>query len=47
MTSGWDMADKTEKPGVNTWNVDVFIAVVQDLVCTSWNPRQVCLVFPL
>ena len=40
MTSGWDMADKTEKPGVNTWNVDVFIAVVQDLVCTSWNPRQ-------
>lgn len=40
VSSGWDLSDKTEKPGVNTWNVDVFISVVQDLVCTSWNPRQ-------
>ncbi|XP_076110950.1 CCR4-NOT transcription complex subunit 1-like isoform X1 [Mytilus galloprovincialis] len=40
VASDWDMSDKTEKPGVNTWNVDVFIGVVQELVCTSWNNRQ-------
>lgn len=40
LTTGWDVGDKTDKPGVNAWNVDIFISVVQDLVCTSWNSKQ-------
>lgn len=31
--TGWgDMGDKGDKPGYNTWNVDVFVTVIQDLV---------------
>lgn len=41
LATGWDVGDKTDKPGVNAWNVDIFIGVVQDLVCTSWNTKQV------
>lgn len=26
------MGDKGDKPGYNTWNVDVFVTVIQDLV---------------
>lgn len=30
--TGWgDMGDKGDKPGYNTWNVDVFVTVIQDL----------------
>ncbi|KAK3085676.1 hypothetical protein FSP39_006989 [Pinctada imbricata] len=30
--SGWgDIGDKGDKPGVNTWNVEVFVSVIQDL----------------
>ncbi|XP_062589790.1 CCR4-NOT transcription complex subunit 1-like isoform X3 [Saccostrea cucullata] len=30
--SGWgDMGDKGDKPGFNTWNVEVFVTVTQDL----------------
>lgn len=37
--SGWDgLGDKTENPGVNTWNVEVFSAVIQDLAPhLSWR----------
>lgn len=31
--TGWgDLGDKGDKPGYNTWNVDVFVTVIQDLV---------------
>ena len=31
--SGWgDMKDKMDQPGVNMWNVENFVQVVQDLV---------------
>ena len=30
--SGWSDKDRADQPGVNTWNVDVFVQVVQDLV---------------
>lgn len=38
MSSGWgEVGDKGDKPGLNTWNVEVFITVIQDLVRKSTN----------
>ncbi|XP_056008647.1 CCR4-NOT transcription complex subunit 1-like isoform X3 [Ostrea edulis] len=39
--SGWgDMMDKGDKPGFNTWNVEVFVSVIQDLA-PHFNWRDV------
>ncbi|XP_078337543.1 CCR4-NOT transcription complex subunit 1-like isoform X2 [Crassostrea virginica] len=41
MSSGWgEVGDKGDKPGLNTWNVEVFITVIQDLA-PHFNWRDV------
>lgn len=40
------MGDKGDKPGYNTWNVDVFVTVIQDLVNILNSFEQLWLQWP-